>query len=338
MNAIPPFPRSSKADKDAIEQATSALTALAIEINHALDDYTAYVKTLESAMKNMVASDSSAALSDLVSTIEDLSQTLDEAETADAIPSAKSALEFSMKQSLSDPEAILKDSCVWDMTCFIENPGFDSDTHGWEGEPVWGSHVAEYWNRTFASLQTVEGLRNGDYTLSVQALYRVKANDGGSAYRAGYEKIPAEISANSASMNVASLYRHPLSETPFLEEELSGTHVLRGFVNSMHGAERAFDFGLYLNELPVSVDDGTLRISISSDTSQPDCWCCFDNFTLLYHGTTENAVGISDADPDATFDVYTSTGIRVVTAIRRADLPTLPAGLYIVGTRKVIVR
>lgn len=46
-------------------------------------------------------------------------------------------------------------------------------------------------------------------------------------------------------MPVASLYRHPLSDSPKLEEELNGTHVLRGYVNSMHGTERAFEYGLY---------------------------------------------------------------------------------------------
>ncbi len=57
--------------------------------------------------------------------------------------------------------------------------------------------------------------------------------------------------------------------------------------------------------------------------------------------TATNISGIESvaADAEAPVDVYTAAGVRVRTAVNAADATTgLPAGFYIVGTRKVIVR
>lgn len=325
-------------NKESLESATAALNTLAIEIQAALLDMETYNKTLDSASSNAAASEASEALSAYEEAVMATVTMLEEAETPDVIPEATALLNSAMRKYLSDEGAILCEGKTWDMTCVIENPNFDADTHGWKGEPVWGSHVAEYWNRTFSASQTVEGLRTGNYTLSVQALYRVKANDGGTAYRNGSEEIPANIYANDENIPVKSLYRHPLSETPELEAELTGTHVLRGYVNSMHGAELAFEKGLYCNEIAVEVVDGKLRIDISSDVSQDDCWCCFDNFQLLYHGVTDNSVDITSEAPTQTVDVYTPTGICVAADIHRSDLHHLPSGIYIVDGQKLIIK
>ena len=139
-------------------------------------------------------------------------------------------------------------------------------------------------------------------------------------------------------MPVASLYSHKVSDSALLEAELSGTHVLRGYVNSMHGAEMAFNSGFYWNILPTTVTDGSLRIAIASATSQADCWCCFDNFKLYYQGPDNNAVGLTPDSDNDLVDVFTPAGICVARGIRRSDIHTLPAGIYIAGGEKVIVK
>ncbi|MDE6561088.1 MAG: hypothetical protein K2K75_06895 [Muribaculaceae bacterium] len=324
-------------NQESFEAAISALEAIASDIRNALTLQQEYGKTLDCALRNSKASEESEALSILDNCIDKALTIVEDAELPDELVKATDIVESAMKAYLSDEGAILRDGSVWDMTCFIENPDFDNDSHGWRGEPVWGSHVAEYWNRTFEASQTVEGLRNGFYTLNVQALYRVKANDGGAAYKAGSEVIPAKIYANDSSMPVASLYSHRVSDSAWLEAELTGTHVLKDYVNSMYGAEMAFNSGFYWNILPTSVTDGSLRIAIASDTSQGDCWCCFDNFILYFQGSKDNAVDMN-IDVTDKVDVYTPSGICVAQGITNAEVKQLPSGIYIVNGKKIIVK
>lgn len=325
-------------NKEAYEAAIKALNSISVDIQNALDAQQSFDKILDCAVRNSGASEDSGALTVFEGVIDEVVSMVADAEHPDVFTEATDKVQSAMKAYLSDEGAVLRDGSTWDMTCFIENPDFDSDNHGWKGEPVWGSHVAEYWNRTFEALQTVEGLRNGYYTLNVQALYRVKANDGGAAYKSGSEVIPAKIYANESSMPVASLYRHKVTDSSLLEAELTGTHVLRDYVNSMYGAEMAFNSGFYWNILPATVTDGSLRIAIASDTSQGDCWCCFDNFTLYFQGSDDNAVGQSaDLDNDIV-DVYTPAGSCVARSIRRSDIPSLPAGIYITKGEKIVVK
>lgn len=324
--------------KKGYDEATAALNALASEIYEAMTAFDTYTTALTRAEENIDSSEPSDALEILKDKIAGIADKVENAEKTSVFTQAASEIYTAIKAYLSDEAALLKQGGRWDMTCFIENPGFDNDTHGWKGEPVWGSHVAEYWNRTFSASQTLTGLRNGYYTLSVQALYRNGSNDGGSRYQEGKERIPAIFSGNGNSVPVASIYSHPLSETPELESQLNGTHVLRGYVNSMHGAEMAFAYGLYHNEVPVKVTDNTLNISIASEEAEGDCWCCFDNFSLCFQGTDDNAVGMTPDSASDILDVYTPAGICVGRAMRRSEIQSLPFGIYIAGGEKIIVK
>ncbi len=327
---------SPEESQSGYDEATAALNKLATEITETLSAFSSYQNTLAKAWENVEASAPSEAVAILEEKIESISSKVEESDNPSVFPQAAKDLYSAIREYLCDERAVLKDGECWDMTCFIENPNFDTDSHGWKGDPVWGSHVAEYWNRTFCASQTVDNLRNGNYSLSVQALYRVRPNDGGSSYRNGSERIPATITTNDSSKPVASLYQHPLSETPELEKTLTGTHVLKGYVNSMHGAEMAFSYGLYVNEIPTTVTDNSLHISIESDNSENDCWCCFDNFTLRYLGTSDNAVDLNIAN-SAKVDVYAPSGICVARGMNKDDLNRLPAGIYIVNGEKMII-
>ncbi len=57
-----------------------------------------------------------------------------------------------------------------------------------------------------------------------------------------------------------------------------------------------------------------------------------------YVWTNESGVDATEAVADGKADVYSVTGVRVLRDASRADLRTLPAGVYIHGNRKVIVR
>ncbi|MBD5196961.1 MAG: hypothetical protein HDS89_05855, partial [Bacteroidales bacterium] len=89
------------------------------------------------------------------------------------------------------------------------------------------------------------------------------------------------------------------------------------------GASRAFALNLYKNTLETTVgDDGTLTIGIKCDRANNDCWCCFDNFRLLYHGVNPAGVeAISTDDNAEPVYYYDLTGCRIATP--------LPGNLYI---------
>lgn len=316
--------------------AADALNALRAEILAAIDTYKGYTALLEVAAANASATEPCSALDTFKSTITKCESDMAALTSADGISSIVASLRTAMRTLLTSPEAQVKSGMTWQADILINNPAFDTDTSGWSGNAAWGHGCAEHWNKSFTTSQTLTGLKNGYYTLRARALYRREANDGGTQYRSGSEKIDARLSANDANVPVNSLYAHPLADTPELEAVLSGTHVLKGYVNSMYGASMAFSHGLYDHEIAdVHVTDGTLRITISCPTSTYDCWCCFDDFRLTYSG--ENPSGIEAVEADSgelTGPVYNLQGIRVAESLENAR--ELPAGIYIVNGHKIL--
>ncbi len=323
--------------RDGYESSTAALNKLEIEMTEALRIYADYQATYMKAEDNIAASAPSEALDAFVSFLESVTGKANETLKVSNFNVYREEIEKELRKYLLDERALVKEGESWDLTALINNPSFHTDSYGWDEQPVWGSHVAEFWNRSFSTFQTVSGLRNGNYVVSVQALYRLAGNDGGDKYKKGTEVIPARFIANDEEIPVASLYTHPLSETPELDAMLSGTHVLRGYVNSMYGAEQAFNHSLYINELPVEVKDGTLRIGLKCDTAEGDCWCCFDNFALRYYGASDTAVDEVNAEKNDKYDVYTVTGICVGKNMDKSAISQLPEGLYVINGQKTII-
>lgn len=255
--------------------------------------YHDYLTLRTGAVNNSEATLPCSSLNNLQDAISAAGAAIEKAKTVKEITDQISILKKALEEFLLSSDTELRQGAYWDVTLLIENPSFDTDNHGWQGAPVWGSGVAEYWNRSFAVSQTLSNLKPGYYTAEVNALYRMAANDGGSNYNSGRESIPAIFHAGDAETPVISLYSAPVADYQDLVDNLSGTHILKGYVNSMYGASRAFALDLYKNTLKTKVsDDGKLTMGIKCTTSRNDCWCCFDNFRLFYHG--ENPSGIND--------------------------------------------
>ena len=324
--------------REGYTSAADALNALRADIVAATAAYASYAALLDMARANADATEPCAPLDTFSAVISRCETYMDAITSPDGIESITATLRDAMKELLTAPEARLKSGKSWQADILVFNPSFDSDTAGWSGNAVWGHGCAEHWNKAFTTAQTVTGLKNGYYNLYARALYRRAANDGGVQFRSGTEKIDARLSANDVSVPINSLYRHPLSETPELEAVLSGTHMLKGYVNSMYGASMAFAHGLYDHELPdVHVSDGTLKITIACPTTTYDCWCCFDDIRLTYVGEAPAGIDTVEADdvqPES--PVYNLQGIRVADNISTAN--GLPAGLYISAGRKVIIK
>lgn len=196
------------------------------------------------------------------------------------------------------PELKLNAGEYIDMTGFIVNPGFLSNTaDGWTGAA--GGAVSlnemEFYNRAFDLSQSIVGLPEGIYKLQVQGFHREKANDYAANYYAGNESINAVLYANVSGR---------IKQAPLLSLYSAGmfgnsgnTDFENGYVNSMASARLAFDGQLYVNKMDSIVlkSGETLQIGIKTLAANVDAsWTIFDNFKLLYAGKLDNLSGVNE--------------------------------------------
>lgn len=170
-------------------------------------------------------------------------------------------------------------------TSRIVNPSFDNGNTGWTGVPTVNGdyHNAEAYQTNFDANQTIEGLPNGVYELTVQGYQRMGpgwTQDAYNAHVAGTEgEIGLELYGNSSSQKMKCLYDEYMTEKADNDQELEG----KFYANSLKAAKAAFDQGLYLNKLEVTISDGTLKIGVRGISNTAEgYWSCFDNFTLTY--------------------------------------------------------
>jgi|GEM_PF-1716393 len=246
---------------------------------------------------------------------------------ADLIKSAKSFLKSDGTQPIEGES--------WDMTMLITNPAFDVNVDGWTGSPVFGYNVAEHYNKNFSTYQTLTGLKNGSYTVMVNALYRDGENDGGKAYKEGTEIIPAKFVANDEEKPLVSLYAHPYDGPT---DAFGDWDLKNGYINSMYAASLCFADNQYLNTIETNVTNGRLRIGLKNNGYKGDCWCCFDNFRLLYHGDYVTSINDLILPENGLVDVYSINGMLMFKGYDSKNIQSLPKGLYVIGNSKILVR
>ena len=185
-----------------------------------------------------------------------------------------------------------------DMTHLIANPNFENNTN--EGWQVWGNASSEdlsygcqeFWNGTFDIWQSLWGIPNGKYRLSVNGYYRIGDNSPSlNAHNNGTEEITALLYANQYSTPLVSTYSEQLSYN-----YNGGCWSPNGggwswwddnteyYPNNMEAASYCFSQGMYLNELEFEVTDSTLMFGIVNDTYNYSNWAIFTNFKLEYFG------------------------------------------------------
>jgi hypothetical protein len=176
----------------------------------------------------------------------------------------------------------------------VNNGGFNNNNNsGWSGTAfAFQSYTdAEHYNKTFDTYQTLTGMQNGWYILTVNGFYRNGVNDNET------NKL-ATFYANDAAQAVR------LRSSIGLSDLLAATG-LTAYPNNMHDAETAFVAGLYENILRVYVADGTLRFGVRKSISKSADWAIFDNFRLYYVGNSASA-RITDVDITSVEEVQKS--------------------------------
>ncbi len=242
----------------------------------------------------------------------------------------KNALVFHTTASVNPAEGK-----SWNLTFMLANSTFDTNGSGWATAPTVRSGVGEFWNTNFSMFQTLRSLKNGQYEVRVQALYRVGENDGGAAYKAGKENIPVKLYAGTASIPVTSLYSYPLSGN---EGNFGSLDAKNGYANSMYAASVCFEKGMYQNSLSTTVTNSILRVGLSNTGSKYDSWCCFDNFQILYWGGDPTAsVKATGATPQKV-DVFSVNGQLIKSGVDRQEATKgLRKGIYIQEGKKIVI-
>ena len=177
-----------------------------------------------------------------------------------------------------------------DATFYITAPGFAwadlNDRAAWEGNPTFGgwdnASSGRFWNAekfntaAFDVYQELTGLKPGAYKLTAQGFYRNGTTNDRNAilYANSFETPLVSIRTSGAT---------EIDTAKGLGTDNDGIYV----PNSQSDAAKAFNAGLYNNELYFVVGEGgTLRVGVKKTAEATNDWAVFDNFQLTYYGTT----------------------------------------------------
>lgn len=243
-------------------------------------------------------------------------------------------------------------STAIDLTPLITNPAFNSNilTTGWEGDAFSAyqpKENAEHYNRTFDTHQTITGLPNGVYAVSVNAFYRAGRADQAYAHYAlkdDYSQL-ARLYAASGSDTLAWPIVSPCVRKVVkargvgLEDTYSDGTNTYYLPTNMEAAEHYMhSLYAYKNTLFVAVDNHQLTIGVKKRATLDSDWACFDDFQLTYFGSKEDAYkrwtrelpnmhqnydGITVSKPyrdnyDAVFNIALTSKLVATTVMKRA--------------------
>ena len=193
----------------------------------------------------------------------------------------------------SSPQKVVASDVVGeDMTSLITNPSFENNNaDGWNGStPQFQSYRnAEFFNTTFDFYQSLSGLKNGVYKVSVKGFYRAgsQAAAADSYHNTAHDyNLYANVYAKTAS----GVRMTPMQSICTGETDISlGAETIEngyGYVpNSMESANIYCEAGHYKeNVVYCKVTDGNLTIGIRKNGSIDTDWTLFDDWQLFYLG------------------------------------------------------
>jgi len=257
------------------------------------------------------------------------------AELADALPKAIETIKAAKEDYVKE---LLKGEGNTDLTVLLVNPEFTNGGNGWSGTAFTAASagVAEHWNKTFDTYQILEYMPAGKYFFSCSGFYRYGGKEGYNAHTDGSEQLLAKLYINDSEVPFMSLF----------DESTDYTNSPYTFPDNVNQANAAFNTKRYYGENRVSFvleETGTLRLGVRKTTAKGSDWTCFDNFKLIYNPDPESSgvgnVSVNSSEAESTVDVYTTGGILLRRNVAPAEATDgLAPGIYIVGTRKVIIR
>ncbi len=115
----------------------------------------------------------------------------------------------------------------------------------------------------------------------------------------------------------------------FYKENDSDPLYIMNIPNIGAGLEAHLSFNK-VTEVPKEINDANITLTDSKGTQF--------KFTFVYD--TESEAGIENVAADATlgYTVYTLTGVKILETADKSQVVNLPAGLYIINGKKVIIK
>lgn len=242
-----------------------------------------------------------------------------------------------------------------DVTPAIMNPGFQGVTSETAYTEFWsvtkdggneGSQfgIYEFYNNnSFDIHQTIEGLTPGYYRVMVQSFYRAGDNAGNATM---LTETPdsinhAQLYANDNAVNLKNvLDLTDIEESGYVAGSAFGVNgeVVVDYKgnaeytipNNRESLQSYFEAGCYWNQIDCQVTDGKLTLGLRKESSVASDWCPYDNFQLLYLGTTApTAIESVSAEKAASTAIFDLQGRQVVAPAK---------GLYIKSGKVVLVK
>ena len=211
-----------------------------------------------------------------------------------------------------------------DKTSAIGTARFNGSAGDWtftevrhqDWQPAYGADFCELWQATGSYTQTLTGLAEGIYKVTVQGFERSGWWDLCVALgEKGYEITTATLSANGEEVNLKSWLSGKTDENN---------------PDNTNQAVAKFSEGKYMNELYTYVgEDGTLDLMVNIPSHVGGNWVLFNNFTLTHYSVDVTDIESSVLEAQGSQLIYDLMG-------RRVTHPT--KGIYIVNGKKVVLK
>lgn len=225
-----------------------------------------------------------------------------------------------------------------DMSSRIVNASFDGGdvTTGWEGtafKTVGGKALAQHTGCFYETYQTLTNLPKGVYAVGVKAFYRPgNVSEAYSRYQIHEETLHmAVLYANSKSgfkhVGLKSIYDDGQEKKQAVGAETSFRDIednkIKYMPANLAAADHYFhELGVYDNTLVIGFVDDSLTIGVDKSSFYIDAdWSVFDDFSLTYYGTGDDAARVwrnqvlSEHDTDAEYRVSPVAWERYIKAI-----------------------
>ena len=186
-----------------------------------------------------------------------------------------------------------------DKTSMIANASYDNNNNdGWSGTaPAFQSYTdAEHYQKTYDTYQDIEGLPNGVYMLTLQAFYRAGFSDVSYNNFISNTNKNASIYAKSGEDSITLAIMNPYvgAETSAYgvgsESSYKTADGITYYIpNDMNSAANYFVAGRFLNKMFFSVEGNKTRIGLAKKVTLDGDWTLWDNWTLTYYGSKEDA-------------------------------------------------
>ena len=188
------------------------------------------------------------------------------------------------------------------MTSLIKTPSFEKDgsnsIEGWNAEGYnFGNDdtqkaalLVEFYNKKFDLNQTIIGLPNGTYKVTVNAFYRFGSTaEDWAKYNEDNNTVGNAFMYTTTGGETIAVPVALLSSGAAEDNSFSGTSQIADtelyVPNDMVSANAYFsELGAYLNEIIVKVVDNELTIGIKQEENVGNDWVILDNWTLTYYG------------------------------------------------------